>query len=69
MPELPDVTVYLEALERHVVGRALERVQVLTPFLLRSYDPPLEATSARPCAACGASASASCSVSTTISSW
>jgi formamidopyrimidine-DNA glycosylase len=44
MPELPDVTVYREALERHLVGRVLERVKVLTPFLLRSYDPPLDAT-------------------------
>ena len=42
MPELPDVTVYQESLERHVVGRVLEQVKVLTPFLLRSYEPPLE---------------------------
>ena len=43
MPELPDVQVYQEALERHLAGRVLERVKVLTPFLLRSVDPPLEA--------------------------
>jgi formamidopyrimidine-DNA glycosylase len=41
MPELPDVTAYQEGLERHVVGRPLEKIKVLTPFLLRSYDPPL----------------------------
>ena len=41
MPELPDVTAYQEGLERHVVGRALEKVKVVTPFLLRSFDPPL----------------------------
>ena len=41
MPELPDVVVYKESLERHVVGRVLEKVKVLSPFLLRSYDPPL----------------------------
>jgi formamidopyrimidine-DNA glycosylase len=41
MPELPDVTVYKESLERHLVGRVLEQVKVLTPFLLRSYEPPL----------------------------
>jgi formamidopyrimidine-DNA glycosylase len=41
MPELPDVTVYKESLERHIVGRVLDQVKVLTPFLLRSYDPPL----------------------------
>jgi formamidopyrimidine-DNA glycosylase len=43
MPELPDVTAYREALDRHVVGRPLESVKVLTPFLLRSFDPPLDA--------------------------
>ena len=43
MPELPDVTIYLEALERRIVGVTLERVRLLTPFLLRSVDPPLSA--------------------------
>lgn len=43
MPELPDVTVYQEALGRHVVGQPLEELKVLTPFLLRSVDPPLDA--------------------------
>ena len=43
MPELPDVTVYLEALERRILGARLERVRLLTPFLLRSVDPPLSA--------------------------
>jgi formamidopyrimidine-DNA glycosylase len=42
MPELPDVTAYREALDRHVVGRPLESVKVLTPFLLRTFDPPLD---------------------------
>jgi formamidopyrimidine-DNA glycosylase len=42
MPELPDVTVYLEALERHVVGRPLEGFRIASPFVLRSYDPPIE---------------------------
>jgi len=41
MPELPDVCVYLEALERHVVGRKLERLRIASPFVLRSYDPPV----------------------------
>ncbi|HET7340662.1 MAG TPA: DNA-formamidopyrimidine glycosylase family protein [Methylomirabilota bacterium] len=44
MPELPDVTVYLEALERRIAGATLQRVRLLTPFLLRSVDPPLSAT-------------------------
>ena len=43
MPELPDVTVYLEALEQRIRGARLERVRLLTPFLLRSVDPPLGA--------------------------
>ena len=42
MPELPDVVVYLEALERHLVGRRLERLNLLSPFVLRSVDPPIE---------------------------
>ncbi len=41
MPELPDITVYLEALEARVLGRTLERVRLGSPFLLRSVDPPL----------------------------
>jgi formamidopyrimidine-DNA glycosylase len=42
MPELPDVVVYLEALERHVVGHPLQRVVLYSPFVLRSVDPPLD---------------------------
>ena len=41
MPELPDVVVYLEALTREVVGRRLERIHLLSPFVLRSVDPPI----------------------------
>lgn len=40
MPELPDVVVYLEALERFIGGRVLERVRVSSIPLLRTYDPP-----------------------------
>jgi len=39
VPELPDVTVYIEALERRIVGVALERLRIASPFLLRSVDP------------------------------
>ena len=42
MPELPDITVYVEALERLVVGQRLEALDVHTPFLLRTVDPPLQ---------------------------
>jgi formamidopyrimidine-DNA glycosylase len=41
LPELPDVVVYLEALTRHIVGRRLERLNLLSPFVLRSVDPPI----------------------------
>ena len=44
MPELPDVTVYVEALAARIVGHTLVRVVVRGPFLLRSVDPPLDAT-------------------------
>ena len=47
MPELPDVTVYIEALERRLAGATLQRVRLLTPFLLRSVDPPLSALTGR----------------------
>jgi formamidopyrimidine-DNA glycosylase len=43
VPELPDVTLYIEALQRRLVGARLERVQLNSPFVLRSVDPPLTA--------------------------
>jgi formamidopyrimidine-DNA glycosylase len=42
MPELPDLTVYLEALERRIVGQPLERVLIPSPFLLRTAVPPID---------------------------
>ena len=42
MPELPDLTVYLEALEARIVGQRLERVLIRSPFLLRTAEPPIE---------------------------
>ncbi|HEV8320367.1 MAG TPA: DNA-formamidopyrimidine glycosylase family protein [Myxococcota bacterium] len=41
MPELPDLTVYLEHLERRVAGRPLLAVRLQSPFVLRTFDPPL----------------------------
>jgi formamidopyrimidine-DNA glycosylase len=41
MPELPDITVYLECLERRVAGQTLLQVRLSNPFLLRSVEPPL----------------------------
>ena len=43
MPELPDITVYIEALERRIVGQQLEGVRINSPFVLRTFEPPLEA--------------------------
>ena len=42
MPELPDITVYVEALERRVKGERLLDIRLKSPFLLRSVQPPLE---------------------------
>ena len=47
MPELPDIVVYLEALQSRVVGERLERVRIASPFLLRSVDPPFEQLAGR----------------------
>jgi formamidopyrimidine-DNA glycosylase len=47
MPELPDITVYIEALDRRIVGRRLEAVRVHSPFLVRTFDPPLEAAAGK----------------------
>jgi formamidopyrimidine-DNA glycosylase len=41
MPELPDVVVYVESLARRIVGERLERVRLLSPFVLRTAVPPL----------------------------
>jgi len=41
VPELPDVTIYVEALERHVLGVPLERLRIGSPFVLRSVEPPI----------------------------
>jgi formamidopyrimidine-DNA glycosylase len=41
MPELPDLVVYIESLERRIVGEALERIRLVSPFLLRSVRPPV----------------------------
>ncbi len=43
MPELPDVTVYVEALAARVKGQALTGVRVASPFVVRTFDPPLSA--------------------------
>ena len=47
MPELPDVVVYLEALDRHVVGHRIESIKVAGISLLATYDPPISEAEAK----------------------
>jgi formamidopyrimidine-DNA glycosylase len=47
MPELPDITVYIEALETRILGQTLEGVRVVSPFLLRTAMPPLAEASSK----------------------
>ena len=47
MPELPDIVVYLEALQSRVVGEHLERLRIASPFLLRSVEPRPEELAGR----------------------
>ena len=41
MPELPDVVVYLEAIDRHLVGQPIDRIEIKGLAVLKSYDPPI----------------------------
>jgi formamidopyrimidine-DNA glycosylase len=47
MPELPDISAYIKALEARILGATLEKVRVTGPFLLRTVDPPLESAEGR----------------------
>jgi formamidopyrimidine-DNA glycosylase len=47
MPELPDITAYIAALEPRIVGRPLLRVRLANPFLLRTADPPIASVNGR----------------------
>jgi len=53
MPELPDITIYLEALASRIVGQPLERARVVSPSLLRTVAPPLSAAEGRKVVALG----------------
>jgi formamidopyrimidine-DNA glycosylase len=44
VPELPDIAVYIEALEKRILGETLEHIRVASPFLLRTAEPPLSST-------------------------
>lgn len=49
MPELPDITVYAEALRARVIGRRIERLSIRGAFLLRTFEPPAESCEGRMC--------------------
>jgi len=42
MPELPDITIYIEQLRVRITGDCLEKIRVASPFLVRTYDPPIQ---------------------------
>ncbi|HWH80568.1 MAG TPA: DNA-formamidopyrimidine glycosylase family protein, partial [Candidatus Binatus sp.] len=41
MPELPDITIYIEALQARLLGQPVEKIRLGNPFLLRSFEPPI----------------------------
>lgn len=47
VPELPDITVYVEALERFVLGHSIEKIHVRSPFVVRTFDPEIAACEGR----------------------
>jgi formamidopyrimidine-DNA glycosylase len=47
MPELPEITTYVEALRRLLIGQPLERIRIASPSLLRSVDPPYSSLQGR----------------------
>jgi formamidopyrimidine-DNA glycosylase len=47
VPELPDITLYLHVLDQRITGQTLDGVRLLTPFLLRTVEPPLSAANGR----------------------
>ena len=47
MPELPDIVVYIEALERRVVGAEVTKVRIASPSVLRTFKPPYDAPTGR----------------------
>jgi formamidopyrimidine-DNA glycosylase len=47
VPELPDITIYIEALRPRVLGQRLDRVRIKSPFLLRTFEPSIDAAAGR----------------------
>lgn len=48
MPEFPDLESYLLALRRMIVGQRLEQIVIRSPFVLRTFDPPIESLNGQP---------------------
>lgn len=48
MPELPDIALYVNHLESLLTGRPVERVRIFSHFLVRTYDPPIDAVAGKP---------------------
>ncbi len=47
MPELPDITIYIEQLRARIAGERIERVRVASPFLVRTFEPPIRSAEGR----------------------
>jgi formamidopyrimidine-DNA glycosylase len=47
VPELPDIELYLHALRPRILNHRLERIRIASPFLVRSYDPPIDQSHGR----------------------
>src|SRR5512146_1461722 len=47
MPELPDITVYIEALQERILRHPLERIRIVSPFLLRTAKPPVDSAAGK----------------------
>src|SRR2546422_7845589 len=47
MPELPDISAYITALESRIVGEPIEHMRLATPFLLRTVEPPIASVEGR----------------------
>ncbi|HUQ69055.1 MAG TPA: DNA-formamidopyrimidine glycosylase family protein, partial [Planctomycetaceae bacterium] len=47
MPELPDIVVYQEALSQRIVGATVDAVSIFSPFLVRTFEPPVESVIGR----------------------
>ena len=47
MPELPDITIYIEALQERIIGEVIQSARIENPFLLRTVEPPFDAVEGR----------------------